>query len=164
MPRLCQSFIRVGGGLFIVLTGKQRRFVSEYLIDQNATQAAIRAGYSRRTARSIGSENLAKPDILGPIESKMTELTNRAEIDAEYVLSAIRDTIERCSDLDGKEQVVLRGAELLGRYLGLFSDRIEHIEPKSKTETDLSRLSDEELSTYYNLLLKIEGKKAEGST
>ncbi|MFA5753528.1 MAG: terminase small subunit, partial [Bacteroidales bacterium] len=43
------------------LTPKQKRFVDEYLIDLNATQAAIRAGYSERTARIIGAENLIKP-------------------------------------------------------------------------------------------------------
>ena len=45
------------------LTAKQERFVQEYLVDLNATQAAIRAGYSRKTAYSIGEENLKKPDI-----------------------------------------------------------------------------------------------------
>jgi phage terminase small subunit len=46
------------------LTDKQKRFCEEYLIDLNATQAAIRAGYSAKTAKSIGQENLTKPDIL----------------------------------------------------------------------------------------------------
>jgi terminase small subunit-like protein len=45
------------------LSPKQRRFVAEYLIDLNAAEAAIRAGYSHKTARSVGSENLTKPDI-----------------------------------------------------------------------------------------------------
>ena len=45
------------------MTAKQQLFVDEYLIDLNATQAALRAGYSEKTARSIGAENLSKPDI-----------------------------------------------------------------------------------------------------
>ena len=45
------------------LTPKQQRFVEEYLIDLNATQAAIRAGYSEKTAKSVGHENLTKPDL-----------------------------------------------------------------------------------------------------
>ena len=45
------------------LTAKQTRFVQKYLIDLNATQAAVRAGYSDKTARQIGAENLSKPDI-----------------------------------------------------------------------------------------------------
>ena len=51
------------------LTDKQALFVLEYLVDLNATQAAIRAGYSAQTARKIGSENLTKPDIMQAIAS-----------------------------------------------------------------------------------------------
>ena len=61
------------------LTEKQKRFVDEYLIDLNATQAAIRAGYSVRTAKDIGCENLAKPNIQQKISEKMAEQTNRGE-------------------------------------------------------------------------------------
>ena len=50
------------------MTKKQKRFVEEYLIDLNATQAAIRAGYSPDTAKSIGSENLTKPDIRAAVD------------------------------------------------------------------------------------------------
>lgn len=62
---------RLGDGL----TVKQRRFCEEYLVDFNATQAAIRAGYSENSARSIGSENLTKPDIANAIGRLLNELT-----------------------------------------------------------------------------------------
>lgn len=62
------------------LTAKQRKFVEEYCVDQNATQAAIRAGYSERTAASIGSENLTKPEILGAVVEKFTEHRARCAI------------------------------------------------------------------------------------
>lgn len=55
------------------MTAKQLRFCDEYLIDLNATQAAIRAGYSKKTARQIGQENLTKPDIQEYIEKRMSE-------------------------------------------------------------------------------------------
>ncbi|MEZ5780187.1 MAG: terminase small subunit [Rhizobiaceae bacterium] len=55
------------------LTEKQRRFVSEYLADHNATQAAIRAGYSVKTARQVASENQSKPDIAEAISVKAAE-------------------------------------------------------------------------------------------
>lgn len=55
------------------LTAKQQRFCDEYLIDLNATQAAIRAGYSQKTAYSIGQENLKKPEISAYIEKRMAE-------------------------------------------------------------------------------------------
>lgn len=57
----------------MALTAKQKRFVEEYLIDLNATQAAIRAGYSPNTAYSIGNENLNKPEIRARIDKAMAE-------------------------------------------------------------------------------------------
>jgi phage terminase small subunit len=68
------------------LTDKQQRFVEEYLIDLNATQAAIRAGYSEESARSIGSENLTKPDIQSAIAEARAKLTEAAQITQERVL------------------------------------------------------------------------------
>lgn len=74
------------------LTPKQLRFIEEFPIDCNATQAAIRAGYSKSTARSIASENLTKPDIQQAIKSRLGQLSKRAEIDADQVLGEI-DTL-----------------------------------------------------------------------
>lgn len=68
------------------LTPKQRRFVDEYLIDLNATQAAIRAGYSPRTANRIGAENLSKLDIQKEIETRQKEREQRTEITQDRVL------------------------------------------------------------------------------
>lgn len=57
------------------LTTQQKRFVEEYCVDWNGTQAAIRAGYSEKTARSIGSENLTKPNIRAAIDARLTQLS-----------------------------------------------------------------------------------------
>lgn len=73
------------------LTDKQRRFVDEYLVDLNATQAAIRAGYSEDTARQIGSENLSKPDIADAIAEAMAERSKRVQITADEVLRELKD-------------------------------------------------------------------------
>jgi phage terminase small subunit len=70
----------------MALTAKQQRFVDEYLIDLNATQAAIRAGYSQKTARSISNENLTKPDIQAAIEKGMQARSGRVEITQDMVL------------------------------------------------------------------------------
>lgn len=70
----------------MALNAKQTRFVDEYLKDLNATQAAIRAGYSKNTARSIGAENLSKPDIQAEISLKMGKRSERTEISADRVL------------------------------------------------------------------------------
>lgn len=71
------------------LTEKQKRFTEEYLIDLNATQAAIRAGYSPNSARDIGSENLTKPDIRARIDEALAERSKRTGINADRVLREI---------------------------------------------------------------------------
>ena len=68
------------------MTQKQKRFIEEYLIDLNATQAAIRAGYSPDTAKSIGSENLTKPDIQARIAKAMAERSRRTGVNADRVV------------------------------------------------------------------------------
>lgn len=68
------------------MTKKQKRFVEEYLIDLNATQAAIRAGYSPDTAGSIGGENLQKPEISNAISKAMAERSKRTGINQDRVL------------------------------------------------------------------------------
>ncbi|MGX9983952.1 terminase small subunit [Methylobacterium fujisawaense] len=71
------------------LTPKQQRFVEEYLVDLNATQAAIRAGYSERTAGSVGHENLQKPEIAAAIEAGRAKLSEAAEVSAERVMREV---------------------------------------------------------------------------
>ena len=71
------------------LTPKQQRFVEEYLIDLNATQAAIRTGYSEKTAKEIGSENLTKPNIAKAIEEAQNKRAEQTQIDAAYVLKRL---------------------------------------------------------------------------
>ncbi|WCA57781.1 terminase small subunit [Agrobacterium tumefaciens] len=68
------------------LTAKQRAFVREYLIDLNATQAAIRAGYSEKTAGQVGAENLKKPEIASAIDAAMKIRADRTDITADRVL------------------------------------------------------------------------------
>ncbi|TDB44121.1 terminase small subunit [Photorhabdus luminescens] len=70
----------------MALTDKQEMFCREYLVDLNATQAAIRAGYSESTARNIGCENLAKPNIQSRIAELKAGRNERVQVDAEYVL------------------------------------------------------------------------------
>lgn len=70
----------------MALTDKQRRFVDEYLVDLNATQAAIRAGYSQKTAASIGEENLRKPDIAKAVQEAQAARAKRTEITQDMVI------------------------------------------------------------------------------
>ncbi|MCK1615437.1 terminase small subunit [Bradyrhizobium sp. 159] len=71
------------------LTPKQARFVQEYLLDLNATKAAIRAGYSKRSAQEQGSHMLAHPAIMAAIDAAKLERSERTEIDAGRVLKEI---------------------------------------------------------------------------
>jgi phage terminase small subunit len=70
----------------VKLTEKQRRFADEYIISGNATQAAISAGYSKRTAKSVGSENLTKPDIRQYIDERLEQLQSEKIANQEEVL------------------------------------------------------------------------------
>lgn len=71
------------------MTQKQKRFIEEYLIDLNATQAAIRAGYSPATAKDIGCENLAKPNIRTHIDRAMAERSKRTGVNADRVIQEL---------------------------------------------------------------------------
>ena len=82
------------------LTAKQERFVAEYLIDLTATQAAIRAGYSEKTASETGYENLRKPQIAEAVQKALAERSERTEVTQDYVLTTIRDTMERCKQAE----------------------------------------------------------------
>lgn len=127
------------------LTAKQQRFCDEYLIDLNATQAAIRAGYSQKTAKQIGQENLTKPDVKEYIEKRMAEkeaalIADQTEV-MRYLTSVLRGQSvsevvvvegvgEGCSEArtmqkspDEKER--LKAAELLGKAHMMFTDKVQ---------------------------------------
>lgn len=76
------------------MTPKQQAFVNEYLIDLNAAQAAIRAGYSKKTARKIGCENLTKPDIASAIVEAKEARAELTKIDAAWVLKRLSDEVK----------------------------------------------------------------------
>lgn len=106
----------------MALTAKQERFIQEYLIDLNATQAAIRAGYSKKTAEVIGYENLRKPQINLVIEERQNERTRNNGITADFVLNGIKAIALKA---EIKESDTLKAYELLGKHLKLFTEKIE---------------------------------------
>ena len=123
------------------VTDKQKRFCDEYLIDCNATQAEIRAGYAPKTAYSIGEENLKKPELKTYIDERLEQLRSEKIADAqevlEYLTSVMRgEHTEQVLRLDGDGvQVVdsvqtptrdrLRAAELIGKRYGMFKDAVD---------------------------------------
>ncbi len=111
------------------LTPKQDAFVLEYLVDLNATQAAIRAGYSANRANAIGCENLTKPDIAHAISQAMQARQSRTEITQDRVLSDVesikQDAMQQAQDRDGNmgmksHMAALKAAELQMRHMGMF--------------------------------------------
>lgn len=110
------------------LTFKQEAFVNEYLVDLNATEAAVRAGYSEKTAGKIGSENLKKPEISMAIAEKMKQRESRTQITQDFVLTELYEIARKeASDFpesDLKYSNKLKALELLGKHLGMFTERL----------------------------------------
>lgn len=102
------------------LTEKQKRFCEEYLIDFNATQAALRAGYSQKTAYSIGDENLRKPEIQSEIQALIKKRSERTGISADTVITELAKIAFSDTEITGKEK--MKALELLGKHLGLFDN------------------------------------------
>ena len=121
------------------LRPKQKRFIEEYLVDLNATQAAIRAGYSEKTARQMGAQNLSKPVIQAAIEEAFQARSERTELTQDWVLERLEENTNRALcrvpvlDHEGKEtgdwtyqgSVANRSLELIGKHLGMFPNRTE---------------------------------------
>ncbi len=132
------------------LTDKQKRFVEEYLIDLNATQAAIRTGYSEKTAYSIGQENLKKPEVQTAIQEAQNKRSERVQISQDDVLRDLMELRDMCM---GRKSVIVtdtvknnqegtvntvdnhvyafepaganKALELLGKHLGMFKERVD---------------------------------------
>lgn len=106
----------------MALTDKQKRFVEEYLVDLNATQAARRAGYSEKTARSQGQRLLTKVDIQKALAHRQKTYAESVEWTVEEILTDLRviatNPYNRLADR-------LKAYELGGKHLGMFTDKLE---------------------------------------
>ena len=101
------------------LTEKQKKFASEYYKEPNATKAAKRAGYSNKTAYSIGHENLRKPEIKKEIEKIRQEISSKSNITATDIINEVR-LIHAISINKGDLKTSLKALELLGKHLGCW--------------------------------------------
>ena len=130
------------------MTLKQQRFADEYIRLGEATKAALNAGYSSKTARSIGQENLTKPDIKAYIDERLAELQSKAVADQQEVMEYLTSVMR--GDLKDEELMVVplgdfesevqrherrsdtsqrtKAAELLGKRYKLWTDKqeVEH--------------------------------------
>ena len=106
------------------LTPRQARFIEEYGIDLNATQAAIRAGYSTTTARQMGTENLSKPVIANAIAAAQKARSERTEITQDEVVRGLYR--EATLGGNGASHAARVSAwALLGRHIGMFSNKLD---------------------------------------
>lgn len=129
----------------MTLNKKQQRFCDEYLIDLNATQAAIRAGYSKKTAGQAGNENLRKPQISEQIKRRMAEkeselIASQDEV-LRYLTAVMRNetqeqvvVVEGCGDGVSEAKIVQKdtsvkdrnkAAELLAKRYGLLNEKLD---------------------------------------
>jgi phage terminase small subunit len=126
------------------LTAKQEMFCLEYLIDLNATQAAIRAGYSRKTATDIACENLAKPNIQERIAIAMAERIESTKIDAAYVLKMSDELLKRCmvEGDDFSPSGAGKALDLIGKHIDVqaFNDKSTSETTHKVEETLANRL------------------------
>jgi phage terminase small subunit len=101
-----------------ILTDKQKIFIESYVSSRNATQAALDAGYSAKTARAMGSENLTKPYIKDVIDARLAELTRKFSIETEDILKRLEHEAKTAKNASDR----LRANELLGKYKGIFKE------------------------------------------
>ena len=120
------------------LTDRQSRFVDEYLKDLNATQAAIRAGYSKKTAYVQGTQLLDKLRV--EVDSRLAKAAKRSEVTVEGVLAMIKEDRQAAIDA-GQLGVAMKADELLGKHAGAFRERIE-LSGGLEVDVTLVQLSD----------------------
>lgn len=104
------------------LSARQQRFIDEYLVDGNATQAAIRAGYSAHTAAVIGAENLRKPKIASAVAAARQARSARTQTTADGIVAELWENHRLARETKNlhASNVALR---MLGDHLGMFADR-----------------------------------------
>ena len=106
------------------LTAKQEAFCREYCVDFNATQAAIRAGYSERSANQMAAENMAKHGVKERIAELQKTHNKKIDLNREYVINNIQEIAELAKN-DANFNAALKALELLGKHLAIFTEKKE---------------------------------------
>lgn len=110
----------------VVLKDKQARFVEEYLIDSNATQAAIRAGYSEKSAYSIAGENMKKPEIVDAIAKGRAEIAKRNELTIDDIIRELEEARTAALTAESPQSSAAVAATMgKAKVLGMLVDKSE---------------------------------------
>lgn len=138
----------------MALTKKQKLFVEEYLIDLNATQAAIRAGYSTSTAKEIGCENLTKPNIKGAIDKALAERSKRTGVNADrIILELAKIAFINPTDVINMDEATVRGDANRDDTAAISSVKVKTI------PTEDGNITEREVKTYDKIkALELLGK------
>jgi phage terminase small subunit len=134
----------------MALTSKQQRFVEEYCVDLNATQAAIRAGYSPKTAYAIGSENLTKPEVRAALQAAQAKVTTKANITRDYLIEQANDIMLKAK-ANGAWAAARGANELLAKLTGHLVEKRD-----LRVIREIADLTDAELQALINSPAPVE--------
>lgn len=105
------------------LTRKQQRFVDEYMVDLNATQAAVRAGYSEKTSQEQAYQLLQKTSVQNAVTTQLDKIRYNVNLEAEYVIQGLMREAENFS-VDASSTSRIQALVWLGKYLKMFTDKV----------------------------------------
>ncbi|MCD9096183.1 terminase small subunit [Luteimonas fraxinea] len=137
------------GDQLMALSPKQARFVVEYLKDQNATQAAIRAGYSKGTAKQQGSRLLTNADVKRAVNSGQKRVAKKAEITVESLAKELEQA-RKLALKEGQASAMVAATMGKGKLAGLLVERHKH--SGAIGTYDLTKLTDDELARLESIL------------
>jgi phage terminase small subunit len=121
------------------LTDKQKQFCKEYVTDWNATRAAKAAGYSEKTAKDIGCENLAKPNIQAYIEHIQKDLLKLCGVSVLGNVTKLKEIIE--SDLTDKQSDKIKALEVINKMLGLNAPDKQELKHEGNISNEPSKIT-----------------------
>ena len=137
------------------LTSKVLRWIDEYLIDLNGAAAAVRAGYSVKSARSIAHENLTKPHILAAIQARQAVMANELQITRQGVIQGLLAAVDM-----GKEQrnpaAMIGALREVAKLLGFYQPAVKQVVITSDRDAVYSKLN---AMTDQELIALIDGAK-----
>lgn len=110
-----------------MLNTKQLRFIEEFLISHSAADAARKAGYSVKTARSIGHELLTKPDVMAAIQARQATTALELGVTRQQVLADLLEAIQTAR-VQGNPGAMIQGAREIGKLLGFYEAEAQRVE------------------------------------